>query len=107
MTTDDTRAGIDAARQVAAELAGLIAGEGPSGLVWQQRMRQIAADLAVRDAPDADVLAAARERFDSLYRGGRDFSDFYLRRTDEGERIAANQHLARLVEQLRGLLYAQ
>jgi hypothetical protein len=93
---------IAAARATAEELSEIIRGEGRAGLVWQQRMRQIVDDLSVSDT--ADALAAARERFDSLYAGGRNFADFHLWRTDESQRIAANERLSGLVKRLRELL---
>jgi hypothetical protein len=95
--TEDSRA--VAARAGAAELADIIAGEGRAGQVWQQRIRQIAAELGADGS-----LRAARERFDSLYAGGRNFSDFHIWRTDEAERIAANERLSTLVGRLRTLL---
>jgi hypothetical protein len=107
MTIDHGRARIEDARTIAAELAGLIAGEGRHGLVWQQRLQQVAANLSVTDATDDEVLAAARERFDSMYAGGRNFSDFYLDRDDPAERVAANERFSALVQQLRDLLHGE
>jgi hypothetical protein len=103
--TMDKRRRVDTARDVARELSRIILAEGRQGLVWQQRMRQIADDLSVPDATDDERLAAARENFASLYAGGRNFSDFHIWRTDETERIAANQRLSTLVGQLRTLLH--
>ncbi len=101
------RARIDAAKTTADELAAVVGGEGRDGLVWQQRLRQVAADLAVADAPEREVLDAARERFDSMYAGGRNFSDFHIWRTDPAERVAANEELSSLVERLRDLLHTR
>ncbi|MCO8277510.1 hypothetical protein M1L60_43725 [Actinoplanes sp. TRM 88003] len=96
---------LSTARAIAQQLSDLLIAEGRSAFVWQQLMRQIAADLAVPDATDEERLGSAQERFRSLYRGGRNFSDFYLDRDDEAERIAANQHLDDLVGRLRSQLF--
>ena len=92
------------ARQTAEELAEVIRAEGRDGLVWQQRVRQVAADLSAPGATDTERLAVARERFGSLYAGGRNFADFHIWRTGEAERIAANERLSELVRRLRELL---
>jgi hypothetical protein len=107
MSTGEMRARIDAAKTTADELAAVVGGEGRDGLVWQQRLRQVAADLAVADAPEREVLDAARERFDSMYAGVRNFSDFHICRTDPAERVAANEELSSLVERLRDLLHTR
>ena len=105
MSAEDMRRRIDAARVTADELAALILREGRDGLVWQQRLRQVAADLSVADASEREVLDAARERFDSMCHGGRNFSDFHIWRDDFAERVTANQQLTSLVERLRTLLH--
>jgi len=105
MNADDLRARIAAAKSATAQLAAVVAEGGRDALVWQQRLRQIAADLNVTDAPERQVLDAARERFDSLYAGGRNFSDFHLWRTDPAERITVNERLSALTEQLSKLLH--
>jgi hypothetical protein len=103
--TAEERARVDTAREGAVELSGILLAEGRQALVWQQRMRQIAADLTVPDATDGERLAAARDRFDSLYAGGRNFADFHIWRADQAERIAVNERLSALVQRLRGLLH--
>ncbi|MGK5683098.1 hypothetical protein [Actinoplanes sp. URMC 104] len=100
----DHRVRVDEARAVAQQLSELLLAEGRGAYVWQQRMRQIAADLSVTDAGDAEMLQAARDRFRSLYAGGRNFSDYYIHRDDEAERIAVNDRLEHLVDRLRTLL---
>lgn len=102
----DLQARIDDARDTADELARVIAAEGRDGLLWQQRLQQVAADLAVVGAPHREVLDAARDRFDRMYAGGRNFSDFHIWRTDPVARVAANEALSVLVERLRSLLHA-
>lgn len=93
------------ARQVAGALADLLRQEGGrDGLVWQQRLRQVAHNLSVEDA---SALAVAREDFDSLYAGGRNFADFHIWRTDEAERIALNERVSELTDQLRRLLHEE
>jgi hypothetical protein len=101
--TADASGRITAARGIATRLSDLIAREGRTGLVWQQRFRQIAADLAV-EAPAPEVLGQARERFASLYATGRNFSDYHIWRDDFAARLAANEQLSALVSQLRDLL---
>lgn len=105
MTTDQ-RARVDAAHAIAEELSRIIGIEGPSATVWQQRLQQIAHNLSVPDATDDQRLAAAREGFDSLYAGGRNFTDFHLWRTHEAERIAVNERLSQLVARLKELLHS-
>jgi serine/threonine-protein kinase RsbW len=99
------RKAVAEAGEIATELAELIGREGRSALVWQQRFRQIAGELAA-EAPAPQVLAAARECFDRLYTAGRNFADFHLWRDDITERLAANEHLTALVGRLRDLLRA-
>jgi ribosomal protein S18 acetylase RimI-like enzyme len=79
------------ARRTVGELASLLSAEGREGLVWQQRMWQIAACLAA-DASDDEAIRAARQRFDSL-----DATGFH-------ERAIASERLAELTVRLHGLL---
>jgi hypothetical protein len=83
-------------REVAEELADLLRREGGrDALIWQQRLREIAA---------ADDAAAAKDVFDGMYAGGRNFADFHIWRTDEAERIALNERVSELTDRLRRLL---
>jgi len=83
-----------------------------------------AARAALEELADAKILSRKRvdrgrrrtgaggagrgaERFDSMYAGGRNFSDFHIWRTDPAERVAANEELSSLVERLRDLLHTR
>lgn len=64
-------------------------------------MRKMLADPGYGDA---EVLAEARDWFLSLYRGGRNFSDFYLERDESQERVRVNRAFLAEIDALRAIL---
>ena len=83
-------------KAVAEELAELLRREGGrDALIWRQRLFEI---VGAQDA------ATAKDVFDGMYAGGRNFADFHIWRSDEAERIALNERVSGLTDRLRRLL---
>ena len=79
--------------------------ERGDGAVWNRYFLDMRTVLGMEDRPAEDRLGEAAEIFDSMYKGPRNFTDFYLHRDDPHERVAANEQFSALVAELSTQLH--
>ncbi|GII23510.1 hypothetical protein [Planosporangium mesophilum] len=104
MSPDTPELRIQAALELVPRLADIVVREGYDGLPWYHRFRGIGAVLSESDRPATERLREAAELLSEMYRGGRNFSDFYIPRQDWQSQKAANEKMSSLVSELRALL---
>jgi hypothetical protein len=104
MSAAETGQRVSRARQAVDELIDIVHGEGPGGQAWYLMLLDIRDTLADSARPEEQKLTGAAEMFDALYSGPRNFSEFHVWRTDETERLAANQRLTTIIEELESAL---
>lgn len=101
--TPEDRAAV--ARDRAAEIAETILREGVrTDAVWYRGFVDIRDILGDPSGTAQERLDAAAQRFDQLYQGPRNFSDFYLERSTPDERAAENEKFSAKVNDLERLL---
>lgn len=89
-----------AATDAVGKLIEAVRSQGPGGQAWYLMLLDIR-DVLASPASDEDALRDAGEMFASLYRGPRNFSDFYLEDKDEATRIRKNKELGNTVRALK------
>lgn len=105
MSTNGATERISRARQAVGELIDIVYGEGPGTEQWYRMLLDIRDTLAHSELAEERVLADAAAMFDALYAGPRNFSEFYVSRPDEAERLTANRRLSQVVDRLAGALH--
>lgn len=97
MTSAERRA---FAADAVGRLIEMVRSQGPGHQTWYLMLLDIR-DVLASPASDEDALRDAGEMFAALYRGPRNFSDFYLEAKDEATRIRKNQQLENAIRALR------
>ncbi|QLE72392.1 hypothetical protein FGW37_12985 [Streptomyces rectiverticillatus] len=92
------------ATAVAAQLAEIVYEEGRKYAFSYLTLMDIRDTLADPEAEAETALAEAAQRFDGLCRA-RNFSEFYVYIDDWEQRVAANERVKKLVNDLRSLLH--
>lgn len=104
MSAAETSRRLSRARQAVDELIDIVHGAGPAGQNWYLMLLDIRDALADSGRPEEQSLTVAAGMFDALYSGPRNFSEFHVWRTDEAERLAANQRLSQVIHELESAL---
>lgn len=78
----------------------MVKSQGRQYQTWYLMLLDIR-DVLASSAPDEEALRDAGEMFAVLYRGGRNFSDFYIHDEDPAELVRKNQELGNAVQALK------
>jgi len=87
------------------QLSEIVVRERGNGAAWYRYLLDMRTVLEMEDRPAKDRLDEAAEILDSMYKGPRNFTDFYLHRDDPHERVTANERFSALVAELSTQLH--
>lgn len=100
MTLRDARSRRATAAAAADRLIEAVKLGAPGGQAWYLMLLDIR-DVLRAPGDDQEALRNAAAMFAALYKGPRNFSDFYVWRDDEAERIAENNKIEDDVRTIR------
>lgn len=89
-----------AAADAVSQLAEMVRSQGPSYQTWYLMLLDIR-DVLASSASDEEALRDAGEMFAVLYRGPRNFSDFYIADEDKTIQARKNVELGDAVQALK------
>jgi len=89
---------------LAEKLADIVLREDPDNLQWRHKLLDIRDVLVRAEGGPQAALQNAAAMFVGMYKGPRNFSDFYIYRRDEDARIEANNKFTEMTDDLQKTL---